>query len=101
MAKLGEKLGKLSLAILENYVEKALGEKFVDELRAPTGKTLAMESALEKSEQRFAAEFPEKEFAGRMFAGVSEKSLGLLVEAIGEFYDHPAGLERVMHFQRT
>ncbi len=30
--KIGKKLGKLSLAILENFVEKALGEKFVGEL---------------------------------------------------------------------
>ena len=34
MAELGKKLGKLSLAILENFVEGVLGEKFVDELRA-------------------------------------------------------------------
>ncbi len=34
MAELGKKLGKLSLAILENFVEGKLGKKFVEELRA-------------------------------------------------------------------
>jgi hypothetical protein len=93
MAELGKRLGKLSLAILENFVEKTLGEKFVDELRAPTDKVLAMEAALEKSEQRFVSEFADKEFAGRMFEGLSDKSLRSIVDAIKDFYDHPAGIK--------
>jgi len=36
MAELGNKLGKLSLAILENFVEGTLGKKFVDKLGAHT-----------------------------------------------------------------
>ena len=36
MAVSGKKLGKLSLAIFENFVEETLGKKFVEELRAPT-----------------------------------------------------------------
>ncbi len=40
MAASGKKLGKLSLAILENFVEGTLGRKFVEELRAPTDRTL-------------------------------------------------------------
>jgi len=89
MTKLGEKLGKLSLAILENFVEGVLGEKFVDELRAPTDKVLAIETALENSERRFVIEFSDKAFAEKMFAGVNDSNLGLLSDAIEMFYDHP------------
>jgi tetratricopeptide (TPR) repeat protein len=91
MAELGKKLGKLSLAILENFVEGVLGKKFVDELRSPTDRALAMDAALVNSEQRFAAEFPDKAFAERMFNGVSEKNIGLFLDAIEHFYSHPAG----------
>ncbi len=89
MAELGQKLGKLSLAILENFVEKALGEKFVDELRQPTDRELAIESALEKSETRFTKEFKNKTFAEKMFTQVKDDYLGLLVDAIEKFYEHP------------
>jgi hypothetical protein len=53
MAELGKKLGKLSLAILENFVEGTLGTKFVDELRSPTERTLAIATALERTQERF------------------------------------------------
>jgi predicted ATPase len=93
MTKLGKKLGKLSLAILENFVSKALGEKFVDELRQPTDRELAIESALEKSEIRFAKEFQDKVFAEKMFTQVKDENLGLLVDAIEKFYDHLTDLD--------
>jgi len=85
MAELGKKLGKLSLAILENFVEKALGEKFVGELRQPTDRELAIESALEKSETRFTKELKDKTFGERMFTQVKDDHLGLLVDAIENF----------------
>ena len=89
MAELGKKLGKLSLAILENFVEGTLGKKFVDEVRAPTDRALAIESALENSERRFAREFSDKAFAENMFAQVSDQNLGLISDAIEKFYAHP------------
>lgn len=89
MKDLGQKLGKLSLAILENFVEGVLGKKFVEELRAPTDQSLAIDFALENSEQRFASEFPDKVFAAKMFAEVSGQNLGLILDAIEKFYDHP------------
>lgn len=87
MAELGKKLGKLSLAILENFVEKALGTKFVGELRQPTDRELAIESALEKSEIRFTKEFKYPALAKRIFTQISDDNLGLLVDAIEKFYD--------------
>lgn len=48
-----EKLGKLSLAILEHFVEGTLGEKFVDELRSPTDRVIAVATALEEAERLF------------------------------------------------
>jgi len=89
MAELGIKLGKLSLAILENFVESKLGKKFVDELRAPTERTRAIESALENSETRFVGEFSDKAFAEKMFAQVGDQNLGLISDAIEKFYGHP------------
>ena len=69
MAKLGKKLGKLSLAILENFVEGKLGKKFVDELRAPTDRAIAIDTALENTEKRFTAECDDRIFAEKMFTG--------------------------------
>src|ERR687892_749380 len=89
MAELGEKLGKLSLAILENFVESTLGEKFVDQLRAPTDRAVAIDSALENSEKRFIKELDDHTFAEKMFVRVSNRYLGLLSEVVGKFYDHP------------
>src|SRR5215216_5135076 len=89
MAKLGNKLGKLSLAILENFVEGTLGEKFVDELRAPTDRALAIATALEKAESRFTKGFDDRIFAEKIFRQVSDQSIGLLSQEVGRFYDHP------------
>lgn len=89
MAELGKKLGKLSLAILENFVEGTLGEKFVDELRAPTNRALAVDAALEKSEERLKKELGDKVFAEKIFTQISDRYIGLLVDVVGKFYDHP------------
>jgi len=76
MAELGKKLGKLSLAILENFVEGKLGKKFVDELRAPTDRALAIATALENAENRFVKEFDDRIFAEKIFTQVSDQSVG-------------------------
>jgi hypothetical protein len=84
-----EKLGKLSLAILENFVENKLGKKFIDELRSPTERSLAVATALERTQDRFLKEFEDKIFAENVLSKVSEISLSMLAEAVGKFYDHP------------
>ena len=85
---LGEKLGKLSIAILENFVEDKLGKKFVDELRAPTDRAIAVATALEQTENRFKKEFDDKELVRAIFDDLpaDKKILGA---AVGKFYDHP------------
>ncbi|HEY9152690.1 MAG TPA: NB-ARC domain-containing protein [Anaerolineales bacterium] len=85
---LGEKLGKLSIAILENFVEDKLGKKFVDELRAPTDRAIAVATALEETENRFKKEFDDPEIAHAMFVDLpADKEI--LGAAVGKFYDHP------------
>lgn len=93
MNKHFEKLGKLSLAILENFVETKLGKKFVDELRAPTERTLAVATALERTQDRFVMEFEDKVFSENVLSRVSDLSLSMLVEAVGKFYDHPTNAD--------
>ncbi|MBI5354440.1 MAG: tetratricopeptide repeat protein [Chloroflexi bacterium] len=88
MEQFGKKLGKLSLAILENFVEDKLGKKFVDELRSPTDRALAIETALEHVEERFQKEFSDKDLGKAIFVDlpVDKTTLG---NTIGKFFDHP------------
>ncbi len=98
---LGEKLGKLSLAILDNFVESKLGKKFVDELRAPTDRAVAVATALEHAEERFRKEFGDQELSQAMFIDLPPEKVNL-GEAVGKFYDHPTNpnfrdnLERIL-----
>jgi hypothetical protein len=85
-----EKLGKLSLAILENYVETVLGEKFVDELREPTDQLIAVATALEYAEARFVKQFEDRTFAENIFKQqISKANYSLLADVVGKFYTHP------------
>ncbi len=88
MEQVGKKLGKLSLAILENFVEDKLGKKFVEELRSPTDRALAIEAALEQVEERFKKEFPDKDLARAIFVDLSVDK-ATLGKTIGKFFDHP------------
>ncbi len=70
-----EKLGKLSLAILENFVEGKLGKKFVEELRQPTDKAIAMATALEHTQERFLAQYKDQDLSKALFIDLkSERS---------------------------
>jgi hypothetical protein len=89
MAKLGEKLGKLSLAILENFVESKLGKKFVDELRAPTDEAMNIAIALEATEERFTREFGDKDLSKALFVDLKQIDRPLLRYAVRKFYSHP------------
>jgi len=82
------KFGRLSLAILENFVEGTLGKKFVDELRSPTDRTLSLQTALAYTEDRFKKEFDDKDLARAIFIDlpVDKPALG---KAVGKFFDHP------------
>jgi tetratricopeptide (TPR) repeat protein len=83
-----KQLSKLSLAILENFVEKNLGKRFVDVLRSPTDRTLAIQAALENVEDRFQKEFDDKDLTQAIFIDlpIDKSKLG---EAIEKFFDRP------------
>lgn len=83
-----KQLGKLSLAILENFVEKNLGKRFLDLLRSPTDRTLAIQAALENVEERFQEEFDDQDLTQAIFIDlpIDKSKLG---EAIGKFFDRP------------
>lgn len=84
-----KKLGKLSLAILENFVATALGEGFVDELRGETNKAIAIASAVENTEARFIGKFHDKDLSKALFVDLKQKDRPILKDVVGKFYEHP------------
>ena len=84
-----KKLGKLSLAILENFVEGVLGEKFVNELRQPTDREIAIASALGETEELFVAKFDDKDLSKALFVDLKQADRPVLKEAVGKYFDHP------------
>ncbi|MEP0805570.1 MAG: hypothetical protein HRF47_08780 [Chloroflexota bacterium] len=85
-----KKLGKLSLAILENFIQGKLGEKFIKELRQDYDITATIASALENAETRFLKEFEDKDLSRAMFVDLSQKDRPELQNAVIEFYQHPS-----------
>ncbi len=83
------KLGKLSLAILENFVKSKLGDEFVQELRRDYDLTSNVRQSLQAAEKRFLAESSDKELARVMFVDLSEQDRPSLTEAVREYYLHP------------
>ncbi len=84
-----QKLGKLSLAILENFVKSNLGEDFVKGLRKDYEHAITITLALKKTEKRFLSEFPDKDLSKAMFVDLSQHDRPALTDAVGQFYDHP------------
>jgi len=92
MPATAKKLGKLSLAIVEDFVAKHLGDKFIEELRSDTDKAEAIRKALANTEERFFAEFQDRRLYKAMFFKESGKADDVprqLKKAVGEFYNHP------------
>lgn len=83
------KLGKLSLAILENFVKSKLGEDFIDELRGEYDKAQDIVQALQITEERFIKEFGDQDLAKSIFVDLEQKDRPVLKDAVGKFYDHP------------
>ena len=88
-AKPAKKLGKLSLAILENFVESKLGEDFVKELRSDFNLNVTLEKALENTEKSFLEEFTDQDLSRAMFIDLSQKDRPSLTNAVAQFYQHP------------
>ena len=85
-----KKMGKLSLAILENFVQSKLGEKFIKELRKDYDLAATITSALENTETRFLKESEDKGLSRAMFVDLSQKDRPALQTAVIEFYQHPS-----------
>lgn len=85
-----KKLGKLSLAILENFVQSKLGDKFIKELRQESDIAATITRALENAETRFLSEFEDKDLSRAMFVDLSQKDRPELQNAVIEFYQHPS-----------
>lgn len=83
------KLGKLSLAILENFVEGHLGPSFVKGLREPYDQAALITSILAKTEERFVSSHADKDLSKTMFVDLSQKDRPELTEAIKRFYQDP------------
>ncbi|MBI3912888.1 MAG: hypothetical protein HY327_01635 [Chloroflexi bacterium] len=93
-------LGKLSVAILENWAKPVLGEKGIAEIRAPlTEKELgeSLGKALEKAEARFVEEHSDKELT-RAILDLPLANLPSLQQAARDFYNRPSDttLEKIL-----
>ena len=83
------KLGKLSLAILENFVKSNLGDEFIKELRGDYDRSANIAQALENAEERFLKEFQDRDLSKAMFVDLSQQDRPLLASAVKKFYEHP------------
>ncbi len=84
------KLGKLSLSILENFVASHLGIVFIEKLKDPYEKRAKFEKILVNTEARFISEHKDHELSKAMFEDLSQKDRPDLAKAIKYFYENPA-----------
>ena len=85
-------LGKTTVAILEYYAEKVIGESAKDEIKKPyeeQQKREKLAGIFADTEDRFIKEYDDKEVSN-ILLNLSLKGLPTLVEAVNEFYDRPA-----------
>jgi hypothetical protein len=92
MAEKKYDLGKLSLAIIEGFVESKLGEKFVSEIRAPTDRQIAIKGAVQTTADRLWQAWGDKRIWNAIFNHLPKNSelLAKLQVAIKDFYGHPS-----------
>lgn len=84
-------LGKLSLAILENYIKPIVGEAAVNEIKSPVVKKEIDEKiagALRSTEKRFMDECPDKELCELLLA-LPLSSLPVVEENARAFFESP------------
>ena len=104
MAKKGRtrvpQLSKLSIAILENLVEKVIGEDAIDEIKAPLEENElreAITASLGKAEERFTETF-ENEDLRKALLDLPLADLPSVNKAVRKFYEQPtdSGLEKIL-----
>jgi len=99
-------LGKLSIAVVEYYVAKVIGEDAKDEVKKPHERKKLrkqIERIFADTEKRFIVECDDEE-VGRGVLGVLDlplEGLPTLMEAVYEFYDRPTNpsLDRLLQQQ--
>ncbi len=91
MANTGNKLGKLSLVIVENFVESKLGEKFVKELRATTDEEIAITGAMKATADHLWEQWGDERLWNVIFNDLPNNNelLIALKKAVKTFYEHP------------
>ena len=80
-----QKLGKLSILILEGYLRNKVGDGFVDELGEPYIKHEKLAKALQHTEKIFVKRYDDKELAHAMFVDLKQSDRPVLREAILRF----------------
>lgn len=84
-------LGKLSVAILENYMKPILGDAAIKEIKSPLVEKELRESiasALANAEARFVEEHPQKELTDAILQ-LPLAELPSVAEAVQAFYERP------------
>lgn len=84
-------LGKLSIALLENFLKKYVGDDFVNELRKPLmDKELrnALKNALKVSEERFVTTYSNKEIS-RLLLELPMPDLPSVAESLFRYVSRP------------
>jgi len=84
-------LGKLSIALLEHTVKPIVGEKAIDEIKAPViEKELinSLKAALAKAEKRFISEYVDTEIC-KIVLNLPLSNLPSVIQAVRTFYSNP------------
>ena len=84
-------LGKLSIAILENYVKPFIGEEAIKEIKSPLIEAQLRESlakALANAENRFISEHTDRKVADAVLS-LSIAHLPSIAQAVKAFHDRP------------
>jgi len=91
MVNTGHKLGKLGLAILENFVASKLGEKFITELRAPADEYIAITEAMQATADRLWEQWANERLWNAIFNDLPNNNelLIALKQSVKIFYEHP------------
>jgi hypothetical protein len=84
------KLGRLSLVILENFVRSKLGGDFIKEIRRDYDLSAIITTSLGNTEKRFLREFVDKDISRAMFVDLTQSDRPTLQQAVIEFYLHPS-----------
>jgi len=83
------KLGRLSLAILENFVKGKIGTEAAEILREDYQESETIGQALERTEDRFIHQYKDEQLAKAMFVDLKQTDRPSLKTALLHYLDHP------------